>query len=150
MPVTARLVRERRAAAERLRRQLSNIDGTSEHPYFRSLARELGHYEEAVTSRRFHAACSGARLILVGDYHALPGCSDYAADLLQRLHVSRRPFGLGVEFVFARQQPILDRRQRGEIEDEEFERDGARVYLRNKTSLKMIHITDWIEGRTAK
>ena len=43
MPVTARLVRERRAAAERLRRQLSRIDGTREHPYFRSLARELEH-----------------------------------------------------------------------------------------------------------
>jgi hypothetical protein len=120
MPVTARLVRERRAAAERLRRQLSNIDGTSEHPYFRSLARELGHYEKVVTRRQFQAACSGARLILVGDYHALSSCSDYAAELLGRLHTRRRPFGLGVEFVFARQQPILDRRQRGEIGDEEF------------------------------
>ena len=79
MPVTARLVRERRAAAERLRQQLSTIDGTREHPYFHSLGRELRRYEEAVTERQFFATCASARLILVGDYHALSACSDFAA-----------------------------------------------------------------------
>ena len=60
--------------------------------------------------------CAKARVILVGDYHAVPAYADYTAELLQRLIDHGANPSLGVEFVFARQQPSLDRYMAGEID----------------------------------
>jgi hypothetical protein len=65
-------------------------------------------------------ALHSADVVLIGDYHALPGAQRYAATLIeQRALTGDRPVVLGVETIFARDQHILDEWWRREIDESE-------------------------------
>ena len=115
-----RLILPRKRAAERLRRELAAIDGSSGHPYFRAFRR--GTRGPAVTVARgdLESAATAAELIFVGDFHAVPACQSFAADLLGRVAAEVPKLALGIEFVYTRQQSLLDRRQMHGLDDEAF------------------------------
>jgi hypothetical protein len=95
-------------------------DGSLANPYFRSFARRLGSYEDSSSLGDVVAAAALADVVYVGDFHATPSCQLFAADLLERLAERVPRLALGVEFVYTRQQPLLDRRQAGSLSDKDF------------------------------
>ncbi len=113
------LLARQRSAVFRLKRDLFGSDGSLRHPYFRDLRREISAPFRRVAFARLISASAAADVVYVGDFHADPGCQRVAADLLEDL-ASRRRLVLGVEFVYTRQQEILDRRQEGAIDDRTF------------------------------
>ncbi len=119
-PSSRTLLKRQRLAVERLRSRLAAADGTREHPYFRPLSNWPRSAGESTTDERLVSACAGASLVYVGDYHAVPAYQTYAAELLRRIAAARDDVLLGVEFVFTRQQRVLDHLQRGLLTDEEF------------------------------
>ena len=122
------LLARQRSAVRRLKRDLFGSDGSLRHPYFRDLRREISEPFRRVNRRRLIAACTAADVIYVADFHADPSCQRVAAELLVAL-ASRRKMILGVEFVYTRQQDILDRRQSGSLDDRAFLR---RIHYREE------------------
>lgn len=123
------LLARRKDAANRLRREVLGADGSLGHPYFRALERRLAQERpRRVPLDRIFRKCLAARLVYVGDFHAVPACQEFAADLLARLRAAG-PVALGVEFVYARQQGVLDRRQSGGMDDASFLR---RIHYREE------------------
>jgi hypothetical protein len=122
------LLARQRSAVRRLKRDLFGSDGSLRHPYFRDLRREISAPFRRVAAARLVGACAAADLVYVGDFHADSSCQRVAVDLLQSL-ASRRRVVLGVEFVYTRQQEILDRRQEGAIDDLTFLR---RIHYREE------------------
>jgi len=115
-----KLIERQNQAAERLRRELMGSDGSLDRPYFRSFERISRDYAVPVTLAELYATASRAGILYVGDFHAVPAYQRFAADLLERAARHTRRMALGVEFVYTRQQRLLDRRQAGEITDDEF------------------------------
>src|SRR6202030_4099298 len=71
-------------------------------------------------SQAIRNALHCADVVLVGDYHALPGAQRYSSTLIeQRALTGDRPVVLGVETIFARDQHILDEWWRREIDENE-------------------------------
>lgn len=114
------LIQRQERAADHLRRELLGGDGSLEHSYFRSFDRICRDYDSAVPLDDLYLAATRARVLYVGDFHAVPDYPRFAAELLERSARGGLPTALGVEFVYTRQQRFLDRRQAGEISDEEF------------------------------
>jgi hypothetical protein len=123
------LLARQRSAVRRLKRDLFGSDGSLRHPYFRDLRRELSAPFRQVSWPKLQAACNRADVVYVGDFHADPECQFVAARLLQSMARSRRRLVLGVEFVYTRQQEILERRQSGSIDDRTFLR---RIHYREE------------------
>lgn len=122
------LLTRQRAAVSRLKKELFGADGSLRHPYFRDLRRDLGARFSPASLDDVVAACRRADAIYVGDFHADPACQRFAASLLERLASIHR-VALGIEFVFTRQQEILDLRQSGAIDDASFLR---RIHYRDE------------------
>jgi hypothetical protein len=95
-------------------------DGSLSHPYFRSFTRQLSGFDRHASRGDLVAAAALADIVYLGDFHATPGCQRFAAELLGLMSERVPRMALGVEFVYTRQQPLLDRRQRGEISDDAF------------------------------
>ncbi len=123
------LLERRKDATDRLRREVLGADGSLRHPYFRALERRLSAGRpRRIPLDRVHRECEAARLVYVGDFHAVAACQEFAADLLCRLKAAG-PVALGIEFVYARQQAALDRRQSGDLDDASFLR---RIHYREE------------------
>jgi hypothetical protein len=122
------LLARQREAAEWLKREVLGADGSLGHPYFRALNRRIRSRPRAATREDVETACASAGLVWIGDFHALPSCQRFAADLLGPLRAAG-PLALGVEFVYTRQQGLLDRRQSGSLDDEAFLR---RIHYREE------------------
>ncbi len=119
MPLSRELVQRQRRAAERLRREVAGADGSRGHPYFRDL-RRLRSFRRVVEPETIFRACRRAGIVYVGDYHAVPEYQRFAARLLRETAREPHPLGLGIEFLYTRQQPVLDLRQQGRLGDDEF------------------------------
>lgn len=128
-PSGRRLVARQRAASERLRRELAAADGTLRHPYFRDLRRDTARPATPTSLAQVLAACEGADVVYLGDFHAVRASQEFAARLLTFLSARPRPTVLGVEFVYTRQQRLLDLRQRRDLDDDEFLR---RIHYREE------------------
>jgi len=114
------LLHRRKRAAERLRREVMGADGSLAHPYFRSFTRQLKTFDCPTSRADMAAAAALADLVYIGDFHATPSCQRSAAELLEILAERVPNLELGIEFVYTRQQALLDRRQAGEISDDAF------------------------------
>jgi hypothetical protein len=123
------LLARQRSAVRRLKRDLFGSDGSLGHPYFRDLRRELSAPFAASSRARLLSLCDRADVVYVGDFHADPECQYLAARLLQSMARVKRRLALGIEFVYTRQQEILDRRQAGSIDDRTFLR---RIHYREE------------------
>lgn len=103
-----------------MRRELLEGNGWLAHPYSRAFERGLRDYECALSKGDVVAACALADLVYLGDFHAVPAYQVYAAELLEALARRVPRLLLGIEFVYTRQQGLLDRRQAGSLDDDEF------------------------------
>jgi hypothetical protein len=115
---TPDLVRRQRADVSRLRREL--LGRASAGAYLRDLSRQLRGPFEPASEHDLLEACATADLIYLAEFHALAACQRFAAAVLGRLAQSGRPVAVAVEFVYTRQQHVLDLRQDGRIDDNAF------------------------------
>ncbi len=112
--------RRRREAAERLRHEMLDGDGWLQHPYFKDLERVLSRKPVPVELAQLHREVLNAGIVYLGEFHALPSCQEFAAELLERMAQGPGRVALGVEFVYTRQQHLLDLRQAGRLDDRQF------------------------------
>jgi hypothetical protein len=118
-------LRSRRSAAQLhalagVEREIRAQDSHSRRKYLREFSRAFRNYDSLLDSQQLQAALHAADVVLIGDYHALPGAQRYAASLLeQRALAGDRPVVLGVETIFARDQHILEEWWRREIDENE-------------------------------
>ncbi len=144
----SQILERQKAAADLLRREV--LGSSLAHPYFRDLNRQLRSWRGPVSARDVQDACLSARIVYLGEFHALDACQHFAADLLERMAKGRKSrLALGVELFFTRQQALLDRRQAGQIDDSTFLRrahyreewgypwDGYRLLLDRARSMKV-------------
>ncbi len=124
MASTANL-RLRRSAAQLhalagVEREIRAQDSHGRRKYLREFSHAFRNYDSLLDSRQLQNAMQAADVVLVGDYHALPGAQRYAASLLeQRALAGDRPVVLGVETIFARDQHILEEWWCREIDESE-------------------------------
>ncbi len=123
------LAGRRRAASEQLRREVQRADGSLSERYHRAFRRSVDRTARATTLDRLFAACARARVAFVGDFHAVPAYQDFASRVLEETAARVPRVGLGVEFVFTRQQSSLDALQRGDLDDAAFRR---RIHYREE------------------
>jgi hypothetical protein len=114
----------RRTAAQQLallqvKREISATDPHGRLKYIRDFSEAFRDYGHTLTDWEFKQHYSSADILLVGDYHALAACQEFAAALLSQLAQSERPVVLALEMVFSRDQYVLDQWLRGEISDDE-------------------------------
>ena len=102
-----------------LRSEIFGDDKNSRSRYVREFTREFSGYEAVVSSEELEAQIEGARLIYVGDYHALPQSQNYAAELLKRI-AGRSPVILGTEVFYTRNQAALEQYMSAQISEEAF------------------------------
>src|ERR1700678_3339513 len=101
-------------------REIRAQDSHSRRKYLREFSQAFRRYDSLLDSQQVQNALHAADVVLIGDYHALPGAQRYAAALLeQRALAGDRPVVLGVETIFARDQHILDEWWRREIDENE-------------------------------
>src|SRR5580698_7928584 len=118
-------LRSRRSAAQLhalagVEREIRAQDSHNRRKYLREFNQAFRRYETLLDSEQIQNAVRAADVVLMGDYHALPGAQRYAASLLeQRALVGDRPVVLGVETIFARDQHILEEWWRREIDESE-------------------------------
>jgi hypothetical protein len=118
-------LRSRRSAAQihalaGVEREIRAQDSHSRRKYLREFNQAFRNYDSLLDSQQLQNALRAADVVLVGDYHALPGAQRYAASLLeQRALAGDRPVVLGVETIFARDQHILEEWWRREIDENE-------------------------------
>jgi len=124
MSSTANL-RSRRSIAQLhalagVEREIHAQDSHNSRKYLREFNEAFHRYDSVLDSQAIHSALHAADIVLIGDYHALPGAQRYAASLMeQRALTGDRPVVLGVETIFARDQHILDEWWRREIDETE-------------------------------
>jgi heme-binding uptake protein ChaN (Tiki superfamily) len=124
MASTASL-RTRRSAAQLhalagVEREIRANDPNSRRKYLLDFSQAFRSYGAVLEKTRVAELVEQADVVLVGDYHALPNCQKFAAELIAQLGKSgERPLVVGLETVFARDQHILDEWLAGEIDDDE-------------------------------
>src|ERR1700726_2202341 len=118
-------LRSRRSVAQLhalagVEREIRAQDTHSRRKYLREFTEAYCGYDSLLDSLEIQRALHAADVVLIGDYHALPGAQRYAASLIeQRALTGDRPVVLGVETIFARDQHILDEWWRREIDESE-------------------------------
>ncbi len=108
-----------------VKRDINATDPHGRLKYLRDFREAFPDYERVLTAPELRQQYRGADVLLVGDYHALAASQKFAAELLEELARSDRPVVLALEMVFARDQQVLDRWFRGEIDEQEL-RTGIR------------------------
>src|SRR5712691_11144534 len=111
------VVGRQRRAVERLKSALFGTDPYVRRRYIRDFHREFRSFRSPISRDQILEACERADIIFVGDYHALPSCQNFAAELLRNLAGRTKPLVLFMEMVFARHQRALDQFLAGEIDE---------------------------------
>ena len=107
-------------ALEEVEPEVRACDLSWRRKYLKDYAQAFRSYERVLDSSELEARIARADSILVGDYHALPACQHFAANLVRnRASIKDRPVILAVETVFSRDQHILDEWRRREIGESE-------------------------------
>ena len=91
-------LRSRRSAAQLhalagVEREIRAQDSHSRRKYLREFSQAFRTYDSLLDSEQFHNALHAADVVLIGDYHALPGAQRYAASLIEQRALSRRSPG---------------------------------------------------------
>ncbi len=110
-------------ALAQMEREIRASDPHTRRKYLRDFNQAFRSYREVLSLAQLDAALLSADILLVGDYHALPASQHFAAKLIRKLAAARGARSvpgipsliLGLEFLFACDQPILDDWMRGGI-----------------------------------
>ncbi|HZP22267.1 MAG TPA: ChaN family lipoprotein [Terriglobales bacterium] len=125
MATTTADLRFRRSAAQidalaKVERQIRATDGGRDRKYLREFSYAFPSYHSVLSGPQLQQTLAAADILLVGDYHALPSCQRFCAELVkQRALQGDRPVVLALEAIFARDQHIVDEWLRGEIDEQE-------------------------------
>jgi hypothetical protein len=101
-----------------VRREIGSRDRASRSKYLREFTAAFRKYDAPLTREQLNAQLTSADLILLGDYHALPACQKFAAEIIEQF-AGGRPIVVGAEAMLSRDQQILDSWWRGEIGEQE-------------------------------
>ncbi len=118
------LLGRRRSAAQRhvveeITREIRATDRFTKRKYLQDFSAAFQCYEKKLSRQELTGFISEADILLIGDYHALPASQRFAADVVEQLAASGREIVLAVEFVFTRDQHLLNRWVAGDIDGEE-------------------------------
>lgn len=102
-----------------LQREIHASDRNGRRKYIRDYAQAYRSYQKVLSGEELRQEMAASDLLLIGDYHALPRSQEFAAQVVEEAAKAGRPVVLGVEFIFTRDQHILDEWLSGEIESEE-------------------------------
>ncbi|HUM05796.1 MAG TPA: ChaN family lipoprotein [Terriglobales bacterium] len=119
------ILRSRRSAAQLhalagVEREIRSYDHAGGRKYLRDFRDAYRSYDTVLTTMGVTEAVAKFGIVLVGDYHALPGSQRYLASLIRNSELRSRPVVLGVETIFSRDQHIVDEWWSGEIDEAEF------------------------------
>src|ERR1700691_2061174 len=118
-------LRSRRSAGQLyalagVEREIRAQDTHNRRKYLREYGDAFRTYDSLLDLAQPQDAMQAADVVLIGDYHALPGAQRYAASVVeQRALAGGRPVVLGVETIYARDQHILDEWWHREIDESE-------------------------------
>ncbi len=120
----------RRSAAQlhALAKVEREIRATDPHPrrkYLRDFTEAYTQYSKVLEPGQLADEFAAADILLVGDYHALPSCQQFAAELVENLRAAGHEVILGLEMIFARDQRAVDEWREGRLSD-----DGLRQRTR--------------------
>jgi len=104
-----------------VRHDIGSQDAGGGRTYLREFTQEFREYDSVLSQTQLQEKITAADIVLIGDYHALPSCQRFAAELVEASAQERRVV-LGVEAVLARDQRILDCWWRREIPEDELRR----------------------------
>ena len=104
-----------------VRHDIGSQDVTRGRGYLREFTQQFREYDSVLSPSELQQRVAAASTLLIGDYHALPACQRFAAELIEASARERRVV-LGVEAVLARDQRILDEWWRREIAEHELRR----------------------------
>ena len=129
----------RRSAAQlhALAKVEREIRATDPHPrrkYLRDFTEAYTQYCRVLGQGQLADEFAAADILLVGDYHALPSCQQFAAELVENLRAAGHEVILGLEMIFARDQRAVNEWQAGRLSD-----DG----LRQRTKYDQEWGYDW-------
>ena len=101
--------------------EIHALDPIAERKYLRDFRDGFQSYRYEVTTGQFNQQLLGADVILLGDYHTLPAAQGYAAELVMQLaeHGKGSSVSLGLEAIFADDQPALEAWWRDEISEQQ-------------------------------
>jgi len=100
--------------------EIQASDQTWRRRYLRDYHEAFRSYEKVLDLSALERLIASASLILVGDYHALPECQTFVADLMRTCaRIKHVPIVLAVEAIFSRDQHILDEWWGGQISEQE-------------------------------
>jgi hypothetical protein len=120
-------IRSRRSAAQlhavaNVEKEIRATDPHLRRKYLQEFSAAYSRYESVLKTEELKRELLAADILLVGDYHALPKSQQFAAELLETITSSGHQVVLGLEMVYARDQPILDEWLGGEIDEQELRR----------------------------
>ncbi len=104
-----------------VRHDIGSQDAGGGRSYLREFTQAFREYDSVLSQKQLQEKITAASIVLIGDYHALPACQRFAAELVETSAQERRVV-LGVEAVLARDQRILDCWWRREIPEDELRR----------------------------
>ncbi len=104
-----------------VRHDIGSQDRAQGRVYLREFTDQFREYDSILSQRELYQRIAAATIVLIGDYHALPACQRFAAELVEASARERRVV-LGVEAVLARDQRILDAWWRREVAEGELRR----------------------------
>src|SRR5215470_12476371 len=110
----------KREAVRRIQSEIGEIHVSPSRKYIQEFNDEFRGFESVCQPDDILNAAIRARIVWVGDYHALPASQKYVVELLKQLGHKNGNLALAVEPVFARSQDILDLWMSGQISELEF------------------------------
>lgn len=110
---TAATARARQVATERqavasVEREIRSTLRPSRSRYLREYQQAFRRYESAISAEQLRAAVLRSDVVLIGDYHSLESCQNYAAHTLSCLADQNRPLVAGLEAFYSDDQAALD------------------------------------------
>lgn len=104
-----------------VRDDIGSQDSSRGRGYLREFTQHFREYDSVLSPEQLQQRIASASTVLIGDYHALPACQRFAAELLETTARGRR-VALGVEAILARDQKIIDAWWRREIAEDKLRR----------------------------
>jgi len=104
---SSRLEWERRAVTG-ITQEIRALDPLVQRKYLRDFRDAFQTYQCAITPAQFDEELLEAEVILIGDYHTLAASQGYAAHLVAHAASRGKAASLGLEAIFAADQPVLD------------------------------------------
>jgi hypothetical protein len=105
---------------KRLKKEIFGVDPNSARKYIREFHADFSRLQAISSFDDLVLSCSRSDIVYIGDYHALPSAQAFEAKLLGEIAARSQRTALCLEMIYGRQQRVLDRFMKGEMEEEEF------------------------------